>query len=151
MPRLHPLLASTLLMIALIGGAALLGERLLPPAPIEIHIRAPERIALALGSDRTAIPLMVELRNPSSRRRVLRAESDCLVEWLILSAAGRLIEASGGEKSCPRVSRTRALEPYAKESEKTEILVRNERVKRGETYSLQLRFWSVKGETSLRF
>ena len=142
------MVASTLLMVALIGLVALLGGRLLPPQPIELHITLLEEIDRTQGGD-TPLLLRLDLTNPSGEAQSLARGDSCHMDWLLLSPNGRLLQA-GKREDCARFFGER-LASYESQSEEMVILIKRDLLKTGEIYFLHMRVGDAESQMDLSF
>ncbi len=141
LPKLHPMLGSTLVMVLLAGGLALaLRFGWLPGGAISFEM---ELGAIENRGSELALPLRLALDNPSGRAQRLKPQDVCKIfRWFIIDEASAFIQ-SAPKQSCEGVMIERALRPWEEAEEKIILRLKARRFQRGQSYYLIVRFWGI--------
>ena len=94
-----------------------------------------------------AVPLTVTARytNPDDEGLLLTAEGPCDVfRWMLLTSGGDFVQGEYRNKeSCPQVHVEQWVQPEHYLEQSYELAIETDRLKRGESYVLHMRYWGT--------
>jgi hypothetical protein len=142
MPKLHPMFASSLIMVTLVVGVVLAVQwGWIPGGDIYLEMKVEKS---QLQGSKIKLPMTLTLKNPSGRVQYLPPQSTCRIfRWFILDERTAFVQSWGKDQGCLEGTINRGLKPWQEIEEEFTLTLNAKRFKSGKNYYIFVSFWGL--------